>query len=240
MAEQVFNFGKFIEDSKAVLLKPKQYFTSMEKTGGFGEPIIKALIYGAISGAITWIAVAAGAQVTVGAMGGLLGSAVGILGFIVSLIGAIIGLFIGAVLVLIVSAISNGSTDFEANTRVVASMMVLSPIGALLGLLGVLSLYLGAVIACAISLYGLYLLYNGVTYALEGKEGTARVVSIVLAIVPVLILISSLVCAKAVDSSSKMMQEYMKGNTQSKDIEDFSKRMEELGKQLEKEMKKAE
>ncbi len=50
-----------------------------------------------------------------------------------TIVGALIGLFIGAVIMLIISAICKGSTDFEANLRVVAAVMVLMPINALLG-----------------------------------------------------------------------------------------------------------
>ena len=42
---QGFNFGKFIEDSKNALLKPKEYFESMPTSGGFIEPIIKDVYF---------------------------------------------------------------------------------------------------------------------------------------------------------------------------------------------------
>ena len=56
MSNQGFSFNKFFEDSKKVLISPKEYFSTMEVTGGLGEPIIKALIYGAIAGvfALLW------------------------------------------------------------------------------------------------------------------------------------------------------------------------------------------
>ncbi len=48
MNENGFNFSKFIDDSKNVLLKPKEFFPSLSLEGGFVEPIIKAAIYGAV------------------------------------------------------------------------------------------------------------------------------------------------------------------------------------------------
>ena len=47
--------------------------------------------------------------------------AIGIMAFIWSVIGAVIGLFIGAVILLVISSICKGSTDFEANMRVTAA-----------------------------------------------------------------------------------------------------------------------
>ena len=35
MAEGGFDFKKFIDDSKAVLMAPKEYFSSMPTSGGF-------------------------------------------------------------------------------------------------------------------------------------------------------------------------------------------------------------
>ena len=55
MAEAGFDFQKFIEDSKSVLTAPKEYFSSMPKTGGFVEPLIKATIYGLVAGVLYFI-----------------------------------------------------------------------------------------------------------------------------------------------------------------------------------------
>ena len=93
----------------------------------------------------------------------------------------LIGLFIGGVILLIVSAICGGNTNFEANVRVTAALMVLSPISALLSFTSGINLWLGGLISLAVSLYGLYLLYHALVNALKGKEGTAKVITIVLA-----------------------------------------------------------
>jgi len=194
MADTGINIQQIIEDSKNVLLKPKEYFTSMPKKGGFVEPIVKALIYGALAGVLGLIWSIAGLAV----YGGVVGGGVRIMVLVNALIGSIVGLFIGAVIILVLSAICGGSTDFEANTRVSASLMVLFPINALFGFAGGIHYSLAAIISLVVSLYGIYLLYNALVYALAGKEQTAKIVAIVLAVIPVLMLLSALICRRAI------------------------------------------
>ena len=198
MAEKGFNVQQFIDDSKSVLINPKAYFTSMPKAGGFAEPIVKAVIYGAIAGILGMIWSIIGLSgVGRGIFGGMLGGGMGIMVLVGALIGSIIGLFIGAIIILVISAICGGSTDFEANTRVSASLMVLYPISSLFGFAGGIHFLLGALISLLIALYGLYLLYNALVYALGGKEGTAKIIAIIIAVIPVLMLLSTLVCTRS-------------------------------------------
>jgi len=55
MAESSFDFNKFIEETKSALLSPAEYFSTMSKTGGFVEPLIKAVIYGTLAGIINFL-----------------------------------------------------------------------------------------------------------------------------------------------------------------------------------------
>ena len=141
MNNEKFSFQKLIEDSKSAILNPKEHFTTLNTTGGFGEPVIKAVIYGFIAGvfAFLWslLNISGGSG-----LGSLFGGAVGIMALIGSIISALIGLFIGGIIVLIISSICSGSNDYEANVRVVATMMVLIPINAFLNILCVLEKYL--------------------------------------------------------------------------------------------------
>jgi hypothetical protein len=137
MANSTFDFNVFLKESKDVLVSPKSYFSTMKTTGGIAEPLIKAVIYGVVAGLIAfiWSLLKIGSSTM-----GLLGGAVGVMLFVWYIIGAIIGLFIGAVIILVISAICKGSTDFEANTRVTAALMVIMPISALLGFVSGLNL----------------------------------------------------------------------------------------------------
>lgn len=177
MNEKPFDFNKFIADSKDTLLNPKGYFESMSTTGGMVEPVLKALIYGFIAAIFNFVwFYALGSVVSLGFLGG----SFGVLAFLGSIIGALIGLFIGAVIILLISSICGGSTDFEANLRVSASLMVLMPIQAFLGFLGVIGGFVIALISIAVGVYGLYLLYLALTKTLKTKEETTRIVIYVL------------------------------------------------------------
>ena len=140
MSNGTFDFNAFIKESKEVLVNPKSYFSTMKTSGGMTEPLIKAVIYGAVAGAIAflWSILKLGAVT-----GGILGGSIGIMVFISYIIGSVIGLFIGAVILLVISSICKGSTDFESNVRVTAAVMVVMPITAFLAFTGHFNLYLG-------------------------------------------------------------------------------------------------
>jgi hypothetical protein len=186
MSDSTFDFNVFIKESKDVLVNPKSYFSTMKTSGGMTEPLIKAVIYGAIAGAIAFV----WSLVGIGAItGGVLGGAIGIMVFIWSIIGAIIGLFIGAVILLIISSICKGSTDFEANMRVTAAVMVVMPISAFFGFAGHFNLYLGVIIGLAFNIFALWLLYNGLVEALKTNPETTKIVSYVLIAIFVLVML---------------------------------------------------
>ena len=167
MNNGTFDFNLFLKESKETLLNPKSYFSTMKISGGMIEPLIKAVIYGAIAGVIyfLWGILGLGS-----AVGGLFGGAVGIMLFIWAFIAAVIGMFIGGVVLLIISSICKGNTDFEANVRVTAALMVVVPISALFGFTMGINFSLGLIISLVIKLYGLWLLYHGLVEALKGKK----------------------------------------------------------------------
>jgi hypothetical protein len=202
MSNTTFDFNVFIGESKDVLVNPKSYFSAMRTSGGLGEPLIKAVIYGAVAGffAMLWSI----AHLSV-ATGGMLGGGTGFMAFIWYIISAVIGMFIGAVIVLVLSAVAKGNTDFEACARVTASMMVLMPINAFLMFLTGLNLYLGLIVGLAINIYGIWLLYNALVYALKGKPETSRIIMYVLII---LVVLFSLVGLGAKSKADKFMREF--------------------------------
>ncbi len=243
MAEVTFDFKKFIDETKATILTPADYFSVMPKTGGFAEPLIKALIYGFVAALINmlWITLSLGA--VGGAFGGMLGGGVGVMGIVMSVIGSILGLFIGGAIVLVISAICGGSTDYEANVRVTASLMAISPISSLFGFLGGFSLWFGGIASIIVSLYGLWMLYNALVKALGGKEGPAKVISIVLAVIPVLMIISGLLCMKAVSTMPDQMMKNIPTEDQEqmkKALEEATKGLEQMGKELQEEGKEVQ
>ncbi len=243
MAEVAFDFKKFIDETKATLLTPADYFSVMPKTGGFAEPLIKAVIYGFVAALINllWMTLSLGA--IGGAFGGMLGGGVGVMGLVMSVIGSIIALFIGGAIVLVISAICGGSTDYEANVRVTASLMAISPISALFGFLSGFSLWLGGIASIAVSLYGLWLLYNALIKALGGKEGPAKVITIILAVIPVLMIVSGLLCMKAVSTIPDQMMKNIPTEDQEqmkKALEEATKGLEQMNKELEEQSKEVQ
>jgi hypothetical protein len=171
MSNGTFDFNLFLQESKETLLNPKSYFSTMKTSGGFAEPLIKAVVYGTVSGVIflLWGMLHIGI-----AAGGILGGAVGIMAFIWAIFAAVIGLFIGAIVTLIISSICKGNSDFEANLRVTASLMVLMPISAFLKFSLWINLYLGTLVSIAVYAYMMWLLFHGVVQALKGEEKTAK------------------------------------------------------------------
>ena len=77
MAEVAFDFKKFIDETKATILTPADYFSVMPKTGGFAEPLIKAVIYGFAAALINLLWVTLSLSAVGGAFGGMLGGGVG-------------------------------------------------------------------------------------------------------------------------------------------------------------------
>ncbi len=230
MDNKSFNFNKFFQDSKKVLLSPKEYFSTMEITGGMGEPIIKALIYGAIAGvfALLW------SLLNLSEVSGLFGGAVGFLALIWSIVAAVIGVFIGGVIVLIISSICKGNSEFEPSMRVAAALMVIMPISAFFGFLGGIHL-LSSVISLAINLYALYLLYIAVTITLKGTDKPAKIVSYVLGGLLVLFFIIGLGTRSAVNKYSKFSEKEV-----NKVLEEYQEAAEDAAKELEKAVKDAE
>ena len=195
MSNGTFDFNEFISGSKAVLTDPKTYFSTMKTTGGISEPLIKAVVYGAIAGVfgLLW------GILKIGAGGGMFGGAFGIMAFIWYIFAAVIGLFIGAVILLIISSICKVSTDFEACARVTAAVMVILPITAFFGFAGGVNLYLGIIISLALQIFSLWLLYNGLVHALKSKPETSKIVMYVLVGLFVLVTIAGLGAKRKAD-----------------------------------------
>lgn len=207
MSNETINLNRILNDSKETLLNPKGYFESMPLSGGLTEPIIKAAIYGTVAGlfALLWGILGFSAM----GFSGMLGGAVGIMGLIWSIIGAIIAVFLGGAIMLVISAICGGNTDFEANVRVMASLMVIYPINAFLAFFYGINFTLGGVVSMAVSLFSIYLLYYAVVKALKGKESSAKIVAIVLIILALLGFFAGRKASRSVMDFSDMFEEEM-------------------------------
>ena len=233
MSNESFNFVSFIKGSIDALVKPKEYFSTFVAEGSLGGPVIKALIYGAISGVFAFLWSILNLSSAIGGLGG----AIGVMAFIWAIIGAVIGLFIGAVITLIVSAICGGSTDYVANAHVTAVLMVLMPVGSILGVVSGLNTTLGVIINLAINLYAIYMLYFALVGPLKAKEATAKILSYVLVAIIALFMVIGIFTKRAANKfmddfgiTEEFMEEY---------TEDMEKGLKDLSKDLEEAMEDA-
>ena len=232
MSNEKFSFQKLIEDSKNAILNPKEHFSTLSTSGGFGEPVIKAVIYGFITGvfALLWslLNISAGSG-----LGSLFGGAVGIMAFIGSIIGALIGLFIGGIIVLIISSICSGSNDYEANVRIVAAMMVLTPINAFLNIFNSFSPALGNIFGLMVNLYGLWMLYHALNQTLKAKAETSRIITLVLGALVLLVAIIGFGTRKKLNRLEKKLGDY---ENISKEYEKAAKKMADNFEEVSKEI----
>jgi hypothetical protein len=206
MSNESINVNKLLSDSKETLLNPKGYFASMPLTGGFAEPVIKAAIYGTLAGLFSLLWSVLGFT----AMGvGVWGGVVGIMSLIWSIVGAIIGVFIGGAIMLVISAICGGNTDFEANVRISASLMVLYPINAFLAFFYAINFTLGGLVGLVVSLYGIFLVYHAIIQALKGKESSMKIVAIVLVVIALLGFFGGRKSSKILSDFTDMYEEEM-------------------------------
>jgi hypothetical protein len=208
-----FDFNAFIKESKETLVNPKAYFSTMKTSGGWAEPLIKAVIYGAVAGLIAFLWSVLGIG---GIKAGMFGGAIGAMALVWSIVGAVIGLFVGAVILLIISSICKGNSDFEANARVVAASMVIMPLSALLGFTAGINSWFGMIVSLCISLYALYLLYHGLVEALKAKPETAKIVMYVLAALMVLFMLLGM-------KTRNKMEKYMDNDDLKELLKDIEK-----------------
>jgi hypothetical protein len=217
MNNGAFDINLFIKESKDILQNPKLYFSTMKTSGGFTEPVIKAVIYGALAGAISFI----WSLFNLSASGSLLGSSVGVMIFVSSIMIAVVGLFIGGVVSLVISSICKGSTDYEANVRVTAASMVIMPISALLGFTNGINFYLGAIVGLCINIFAIWILYNGLVEALKTKAETTRIVSYIL--IGLLVIALAVSLGKLSKMDKFMNDKFMNDN---KDLKELMKDLE--------------
>jgi hypothetical protein len=208
MSDSTFDVNLFIKESRQVLENPRSYFSAMKTSGGLTEPLIKAVIYGAVAGAIAFI----WSLLNLGMIGGgMFGGAFGIMIFFWKIIGSVIVLFIGAVILLVISSVCNGNTDFEANVRVMAAVMVVMPISAFFGFAGHINFYLGTIINIAVSIFTLWLFFNGLVQALKANAETTRIVIYILIALTVLVMLLSM---GRLRRTSRMLDEFNKKDAQ--------------------------
>ncbi len=209
MSEESFDFRKFIDDSKNSIINPKGYFETLKTTGGMVEPLIKAVLYGTAAGLLYFI----WSLLNFSTAGGLFGGAIGVMVLVWSIVGSVIGLFIGSVIVLVISAISKGNTDFEACLRVTASLMVLMPVLAFISIFSGFSGTIHMILRIAVNLYLLYMLYLALVGTLKADAQTSKIVTIVLVVLMALFLLAGMGVRRSANRYMKNLDKNMDKET---------------------------
>jgi len=120
-------FAAFIETLQMVLTRPAEAFTVMRREGGFGEPLIYAVVGGSVGAIVSFLfsllfhsfGMFAGQRNALGAMAGM---GIGSIGFIILVpLAIVIVLFIGAGIIhLCLMIVGGANQSFETTFRVLA------------------------------------------------------------------------------------------------------------------------
>ncbi len=203
MARKSFNIQDFFRGAWTSITRPGEYFSGIDKEGGIGESIIIAVIFGTLAGIISFARGSAVIGISGGIIGSILGTGLGLFMFFGTLLGAMIALYAGGVIILLISAICGGSTAFETNVRVSASLLIILPLKALSGLIAGYYPNANTILSLATSFLGIWMLYHALVHTLECRKRISGIVSVALSFLPVLILMSGLICSKAVREMTK-------------------------------------
>jgi len=202
MSNETIDLKRILHESRETLINPQGYFSGLCLTGGYREPVIKAAVYGVVAGLFSFLwSIAELSPLS----GTVWSGGIGIMVLLWSVIGAVMALFIGGAILLVISSISKGNADYEANVRVTASLMVIYPINAFLTFLYSINITLSSIIGFLVSLFSVYLLYHALTLSLKGKESSAKIVALALVL---LILLGQIGRRRVSDRAEEILDMY--------------------------------
>lgn len=211
-ADTGFSLQKVIDDAKAVLTDPVNFYRTMSTTGGYAEPAIFVAVMGATLGILMTFYSLFGAQ-GIGTM------AVGFASFIIMPIMAVIGSFIGALIMFVIWKLMGSDYDYETAYRCVAHATALYPI------MGVISLipYLGTIVGV---LWGMYLMYVASVETHKIKAETARIAIGILAVIALFFQVSGEIAQRKLQSQFEKYEDA--ADSIGKSMEDSIKDLENL------------
>ena len=137
------NFAAMPQEAVKVVTAPADFFREMPKTGGFLEPLVFAVIMGAIAGIIHAILSLFGAGY------GAAGMAAGFSAIIIMPIAVAIGSFIGGAILFVIWKLMGSQEEYEAAYRCGAYLTALAPITAIISVVP----YAGGIVNWAIYVF---------------------------------------------------------------------------------------
>ena len=202
---------------KGVITAPVEFYRNMSKGGGFGDPLIFAVVMGVASGVI---------QAVMGLMhfGAVVSTAMALACVILAPIWIVIGSFIGAAIMFVIWKLMGSNESYETAFRCGAYAAAISPITTILGLIP----FVGALAGLA------WMLYLIVTASVEVHKLPSRKAWMVFGIIGLVLALISL--------SGQCAARKMKNNMGAwqKEMESSSGEMNETAKSFSAIMKAAQ
>ncbi|MDR0448919.1 MAG: hypothetical protein LBG89_00450 [Rickettsiales bacterium] len=170
--------GTWLHGLYHLLFNPQKFFKSIIVDGNLDAPIIKALVYGLIGGALTFgLQFMHGHPTTIGTL---------FSEFITTPIIALLTLFALAGVMMLIAEFTQGDRDFETAVKGLASIFFLYPVMLALNALAFNCTSMW-IISLAVDAYILFLLYNISIYCLNGKKVNVKIVVLVFALLLIMV-----------------------------------------------------
>jgi hypothetical protein len=219
MSENSFDINTVISDAKKVITNPFQFYREMPTTGGLVNPLIFVLVMAVATAIITAVLSFVGLGMAPMMSGGSAMSAIIFFPIMIA-----IGSFIGAAIMFVIWKLMGSDKDYETAYRCVAYSMAIAPIVAVISIIP----YLGGVVK---TLWGMYILYAASIETHAIKTQTAKMVLAILAVIGILVGISS---ERVARSTSAYLDNLSIENIDEMTPEEAGEKMGEFLKGLEK------
>lgn len=216
-----FSFASVIEDAKKIITDPAAFYRTMPKTGGYGEPLIFAIVMAVITGLIIALYSLFFAPIA-------LGGAAGFAAIIILPIAAVLGCFIGGAIMYVIWKLMGSGEDYEVAVRCVAYTFVIMPVISVVSFIP----YLAGI---AKTLWGCFLLYTASIEVHKLKQDIVKIVFGILAAIGVLWGVS----AEHTARNFKSVFDKMSSNAQDITPREAGKAFGELMKGLEEAQREA-
>jgi hypothetical protein len=203
-----------INTVKMVITNPVEFYRTMPKAGGFGDPLVFAVVIGVIAGLV---------QAVIGFLtlsGALRWASLGAV--IWGPVGALIGSFIGAAILFVIWKIMGSGENYETAYRCAAYSYAIAPIAVLAGLVP----YVGSLVGLA---WGLYLV---VTASVEVHKIASKTAWLVFGIITAIFALMSVGTAMTARRVSRNLQSWQQEvGTQNEELAvEMNKAAAEAGK----------
>ena len=216
-----------------VLTRPADFYASVRDAGGFGAPVVFALVMGLVSGVIGAVYAFIGLGAMAGATGAAVGAFAGASAIIMTPIVAVIGCFVGGAIVHVISLIAGGKGTYEQSVRVAGYAAAIMPISSLLGFMQLLPTLAG--------LYGLYLCAVGLITIHAADRKKTYAVTGVLAAILILFGIVGMIAGRAVQQmGSEMESKYGAGSDFQREIQKAQQEMQRAAEEMRRQQEKQE